>query len=271
MSYTLVTGATGFIGTHLTKQLLKEGKDVLGFGRDFANNKIFHKSYDFKVHDVRKPFPYYDVNEIYHLACPSSAEYFRKNPREIMDIILNGTMNAVKYAGYTNSRLIVASSLGASCEYLPTFRSCYDVSKKAMESYVHYATEQGLVAKTVRLPSVFGEGMSLTEDRLIPNLMNACIAGKEPPLYGNIANKRAFAHIGNVIHELRTIMKLYRTGIWGIKAQESLSIQNLSEAIQYAFEKPKEYGEFAHVHKSDFFRKIADTLEYFKEKKNVNC
>jgi nucleoside-diphosphate-sugar epimerase len=126
-----VTGATGFIGTYLVEELLKRGNIVHPISREF--NKV-------------------ECDMIYHLACPSTTEFINNNPKEIMDIILDGTRRALTIC--PTAMFINASSYGA--EYIDnTPQGAYNVAKRCMEIYLEHSVGPfGYI--NYRIPSVYG-------------------------------------------------------------------------------------------------------------------
>jgi nucleoside-diphosphate-sugar epimerase len=128
-----VTGATGFIGTHLVEELLKRGNIVHPIGRSF--NKV-------------------ECDMVYHLACPSTTEFINNNPKQIMDIILDGTRQALNIC--PGAFFVNASSYGAeSIDRSP--QGAYNVAKRCMEIYLEYSAGVfGYI--NYRIPSVYGPG-----------------------------------------------------------------------------------------------------------------
>lgn len=130
-----VTGFTGFIGTHLVEALIKRGHTVYPIDRNFEQVKC---------------------DMIYHLACPSTTEYIDRNPREVMDTIMDGTRKALAIC--PNAFFVNASSRGA--ENIGVDKSpqtAYNVAKRCMEIYMEHSAG---VASYInyRIPSVYGPG-----------------------------------------------------------------------------------------------------------------
>lgn len=128
-----VTGFTGFIGTHLVEELLRKGNIVHPIGRDF------------------KPV---ECDIVYHLACPSTTEFINKNPKEVMDIIIDGTRQALTIC--PTALFVNASSFGAdNIDRSP--QGAYNIAKRCMEIYLEYSAG---VASYInyRIPSVYGPG-----------------------------------------------------------------------------------------------------------------
>jgi nucleoside-diphosphate-sugar epimerase len=128
-----VTGATGFIGTHLVEELLKRGNVVHPIGRDFKT---------------------VDCDVVYHLACPSTTQFINDNPKEIMDIILDGTRQALRIC--PTALFVNASSFGAE-DIDQSPQGAYNVAKRCMEIYLEHSL--GIFGYiNYRIPSVYGPG-----------------------------------------------------------------------------------------------------------------
>lgn len=129
-----VTGASGFIGSQLVKRLIKNGHIVHPIGRDF--NKV-------------------QCDIVYHLACPSTTEKIVRNPRLIMDTIIDATRNAIEIC--PTALFVNASSYGAdNIDVTP--QGAYNVAKRCMEIYIEYARGP-LAYINYRLPAVYGPNM----------------------------------------------------------------------------------------------------------------
>jgi len=166
-----VTGYSGFIGKQLTEQLLKQGNIVYPIGRDFR--KI-------------------NCNVVYHLACPSTTSYIDNNPKQVMDIILDGTRAALEIC--PEALFINASSLGANDLDL-TPQGAYNIAKRCMETYLKYS---GVKYINYRLPAVYGKGMH--DDFFIKR----CVDGRAyTPKDPN--RSYAIAHISEVIDAMITL------------------------------------------------------------------
>jgi nucleoside-diphosphate-sugar epimerase len=132
-----VTGATGFIGTRLVESLVRRGHIVYPIDRSFKQ---------------------IECDMIYHLACPSSTEYMNRNPREVMDTIMDATRKALDIC--PNAFFVNASSMGAKfIEVDKSPQTAYNVAKRCMEVYLEHSAG---VASYInyRIPSVYGPGAS---------------------------------------------------------------------------------------------------------------
>jgi len=203
MKRVLVTGSTGFIGKALCQHLLDKGVKVWGMARS-KESPFDHPNYKHHAYDVREELvTYFPVDIIFHLASPATSKDFWDKPLEVAETILLGTLNVTKYAMKFGCDLFYASSYGAAeigREY--SFRDCYDVSKRAAETYVGDCPSKDLKAYIMRIPSVYGPGMPLHADKVVSNFIRSELSGNPPELKGEIAKKRTYIYIDDLIKQM---------------------------------------------------------------------
>lgn len=206
MKNVLVTGSTGFIGRALTEDLLKKGIRVCGISRS-ETSPINHPLYSHVQHDVRDPIKnLFGFDTVFHLASYSSVDSFWENPNDVAEIILTGTMNTAKFASRIGAKFFYASSYGA--EHIGSFysfRDCYDVSKRAMETYVGDYPSSRLKAYIMRIPSVYGVGMPVHENKVVSNFIRYALTEKLDGLFvfpDNDSKTRNYIEIGELIKQI---------------------------------------------------------------------
>ena len=145
----LITGFSGFIGSHLTEKLLNEGNEVIGIDNYFTGDKtnvahlLSNPNLEVIRHDVTIPYSI-ECDEIYNLACPASPVNYQKFPVQTIKTSLLGAMNALDLARRLNIRVLQASTsevYGSPTEHPQKesywgnvntvgIRSCYDSGKR---------------------------------------------------------------------------------------------------------------------------------------------
>jgi len=223
----LVTGAAGFIGSHLCDDLLKKGYNVIGLDDFCTGNKdnIKHLINDnfFKLvkHDILQPISF-QVDQIYNLACPASPDYYLFNPVKTIKASVIGTINVLEIAKQENARILQASTsevygdpekhpqkedyLGRVNTVGP--RSCYDEGKRVAESLmINYHKQYKVDIRIARIFNTYGPRMATNDGRVISNFI--CQALKDEPItiYGNGEQTRSFCYISDLITGIIKIME----------------------------------------------------------------
>ena len=111
----LVTGGTGFVGSHLCTNLLKQGHYVICLDNNFTGSMDniqhikSHPNFEFIRHDITIPI-YLEIYQIYHLACPASPSAYQQNPIKTVKTNVIGTLNALGIAKRTKARILLSST-----------------------------------------------------------------------------------------------------------------------------------------------------------------
>ena len=149
----LITGGAGFIGSHLAKQLLEKGEEVICLDNFFTGTKnniqelINYKNFELIRHDVTEPIML-EVNNIWHLACPASPIHYQFNPIKTTKTSFMGTYNMLGLAKRVGAKLLLASTSEVygdpkehpqkesyrGCVNTTGIRSCYDEGKRIGET-----------------------------------------------------------------------------------------------------------------------------------------
>lgn len=165
-----VTGYTGFIGRNLVGKLESLGHKVYKIGRDYAP---------------------VECERVYHLACPSTSKYINDNPKEVMNIILDGTRSALQIC--PKALFINASTKGVlEIDGEQTPQVSYNLAKRCMETYIK---NSGINYKNYRIPSVYG--IDMHDDMYVKR----CVDGRA--YYPNEPHKmHHISHIDEVVDAL---------------------------------------------------------------------
>src|SRR6476469_3101342 len=111
----LVTGGSGFIGSHLVRRLLSEGHQVLVVDNFYSGSRsnlkevLAHPQREIMRHDVTFPL-YIEVDEIYHLACPASPVFYQRDPVQTTKTSVMGSINMLGLAKRTKARILLSST-----------------------------------------------------------------------------------------------------------------------------------------------------------------
>lgn len=237
----LVTGGAGFIGSHLCERLLKEANvicidDFSNSHPDNVNHLLQYPDFEFINHDINQPIDlnsfdeldkfkvkFQGIQEIYHLACPTSPKDFEKLKMKSLlansSVMINTLDLAVKY----HAKYVFASSsvvYGDPTENNDTFsedfkgivdhltpRSCYDEGKRFAETCVEtYRQFYGLDAKIIRIFTTYGPRMMLREGLLIPDFTLDALSGKDLVIYGDESYSTSLCYISDVISGMVRLM-----------------------------------------------------------------
>jgi len=225
----LVTGAAGFLGSHLCEFLLAQGNYVYGIdnlvtGRE--ENLSHCKTYDkfkFINFDItQKTQSIITLDRIYNLACPASPEQYQKDPVRTITTCVAGAINMLDLATQTNARILQASTseiYGDPLEHPQTesywgnvnpigIRSCYDEGKRCAETlFFDYYRQYNTDIRVARIFNTYGPHMSKNDGRVVSNFVTQALANKNITVYGNGLRTRSFCYVDDTIKGLVALME----------------------------------------------------------------
>ncbi|KAI6781605.1 uncharacterized protein J7T54_005316 [Emericellopsis cladophorae] len=224
----LVTGGAGFLGHHLVKLLLEEGKEVVVFDNLWTgsakNVRHFeqHLGFTFVHCDIRERLPDVGhVEQIYHLACPASPDRFEESPVEILETCFQGTKNIFDLGVKCGARVLIASTSETYGDPLTSPqseqyrgnvncfgpRSCYDEGKRIAESLAYaYHHKHGLQVRVARIFNAYGPHMQLHDGRAVPNFISSAMEGHSIVVYGDGNSTRCFQYALDCVEGLHRLM-----------------------------------------------------------------
>jgi UDP-glucuronate decarboxylase len=237
----LVTGGAGFIGSHLCERLLKEAKVICV--DDFSNSDpsnishlLQYPDFEFINHDISKPFDtdqfeelnkfkikFQGIQEIYHLACPTSPKDFEDLKMQTLQANSNALFNTLDLAVKHKAKYVFASSsvvYGDATETKSVFketdigivdhlseRACYDEGKKFAETCVAtYSQVHGVDAKIARVFTTFGPRMRLFQGLLIPDFIVSAINNEDLVIYGDESISTSLCYVDDMVSGLVKLM-----------------------------------------------------------------
>jgi UDP-glucuronate decarboxylase len=226
MKRILITGFAGFIGSHLTERLLKDGNEVIGLDNYFTGSKqnvahlLSNPNLEVIRHDVTIPY-HIQCDEIYNLACPASPVAYQRFPVQTINTSLQGMIHALELTTRLNIRVLQASTsevYGDPGEHpqKETYwgnvnpvgvRSCYDESKRCAETLCMDYHRQWLTdIKIVRISNTFGPRMAENDGRVVSNFIVQALKGENLTIYGDGSQTRSFMYIDDCVEGLVKMM-----------------------------------------------------------------
>ena len=227
----LITGGAGFIGSHLCRDLLKEGHYVICLDNLFTgniNNIISlkdDKNFEFIRHDVIEPITI-EVDQIYHLACPASPIHYQYNPIKTIKTNVVGTLNMLGLAKRTKARMLFSSTsevYGDPKEHPQKetywgnvnpigIRSCYDEGKRCAETLCFdYHRQNNVDIRVVRIFNTYGPNMHPYDGRVVSNFIVQALQNKDITIYGDGKQTRSFQYVDDLIAGLKKMMHNEKT------------------------------------------------------------
>lgn len=253
MKKLLITGGSGFLGSHLTERLLKEGNNVLVVDNFFTGNKLNlahllgNPNLEIMRHDVTFPL-YVEINQIYNLACPASPIHYQYDPVQTTKTSVHGAINMLGLAKRTRARILQASTseVYGDPEVHPQpedywgrvnpigIRSCYDEGKRCAETlFFDYYRQHNLDIKVVRIFNTYGPRMHPDDGRVVSNFIMQALQGKDITIYGDGSQTRSFCYVDDLIDAMIRMMATEAgfTGPINIGNPGEFSMLELAELI----------------------------------------
>lgn len=236
MGITIITGAAGFLGSHIARRLVEAGTEVVGIdngstGRE-SNIKPFagHANFRFVLGDVTVPSTLEAladlepgrVTEIYHLASPASPVYYQAHPIATIEANTTGLRHMLELARRHGARLLYASTSEAYGdpevhpqpeEYRGNVntwgpRACYDEAKRLGEVYCYeYYRLYGTRVRVARIFNTYSAGLRNDDGRVISNFVTQALAGRDITVYGDGSQSRSFCYVDDTVAGLQLLME----------------------------------------------------------------
>ncbi len=224
----LITGAAGFLGSHLCDRFIKEGYDVVGMDNlvtgDLRNIEHLFKlrEFEFYHHDVSK-FIHVPgrIDYILHFASPASPIDYLKIPIQTLKVGALGTHNCLGLAKAKKARMLVASTSEVygdplvhpqTEEYWGNVnpvgpRGVYDEAKRFMESItMAYHTFHGVETRIIRIFNTYGPRMRLNDGRALPAFIGQALRGEDLTVFGDGSQTRSFCYVDDLVEGIYRLL-----------------------------------------------------------------
>ena len=223
----LVTGGSGFLGSHLCERLLAEGANVICIDNFFsgARRNVEHlldnNRFELIRHDVTFPL-YLEVDQIYNLACPASPIHYQRDPVQTTKTSVHGAINMLGLAKRVRATILQASTSEVygdpsvhpqTEEYWGNVnpigpRSCYDEGKRCAETlFFDYRRQHNLSIKVARIFNTYGPRMHPNDGRVVSNFIVQALLGRDITIYGAGSQTRSFCYVDDLIEGFIRLMK----------------------------------------------------------------
>ena len=254
MNSILISGAAGFIGSHLCDFFLKKQFKVIAIDNFMTgsmkniNHNLKNKNFSFIEHDICNPIEIKNkLDYILHFASPASPIDYLNNPIKTLRIGSTGTENMLNLAVKNNCTILVASTseiYGDPLEHPQEEsyfgnvnpigpRGVYDEAKRYLEALtIAYKNVKGLDVRIVRIFNTYGPRMRKNDGRAIPNFINQALNKKNITVYGNGEQTRSFCYIDDTVDGIyKLLLSNYKLPV-NIGNPREYSINNLVMVIK---------------------------------------
>ncbi len=262
----LVTGGAGFIGSHLCDYLIKDSKVICidnfisGSERNI-DHLLQHPDFQFIKHNINEPIDlntlpelekfqvaFQGIQEIYHLASPSSPLDFDKHKIETVVTNSVGTKNILDLAVKYNAKFLLASSsvvYGPKNDQVKRFsetfegvvdhlspRACYDEGKRFSETITRtYGQFYNLDTKIARIFRTYGPRMELNSGQMLPDFVFNALDGQDLVIYGDESFSSSLCHVSDIVEGMVKMMKSGEAGPINIGSELEYRITDVAKKV----------------------------------------
>jgi UDP-glucuronate decarboxylase len=222
----LVTGGAGFLGSHICERLVEQGHDVICLDNFFTSQKsnvehlLGKRNFELVRHDVVHPM-WYEVDEIYNMACPAAPGHYQYNPIKTMKTSVMGAINVLGMAKRCKAKVLQAStseiygdpevhpqpeSYKGSVNTLGP-RACYDEGKRAAETlFMDYHRMNKVNIRIVRIFNTYGPRMHPYDGRVVSNFIRQALRGEDITIFGDGSQTRSFCYRDDLVEGIIRLM-----------------------------------------------------------------
>jgi UDP-glucuronate decarboxylase len=224
----LLTGAAGFLGSHISRKLIDNNHEVIGLD-DLSTGSIknieqliHHPKYSFVEHDVRIPYQA-KVDAILNFACPASPLNYQKDPVQTIETNFLGMINLLHLANETGAKIIQASTSEIYGDPIQSpqkesywgnvnpigIRSCYDEGKRAAETLCFdYRRQYNLDTRVIRIFNTYGPNMAISDGRVVSNFIVQALRNEPINIYGDGKQTRSFCYVSDLVEGIYKLLEL---------------------------------------------------------------
>ena len=247
----LVTGAGGFLGSHLCDRLLAEGHEVLAVDNFFTGAKtnlkhlLDNPNFELLRHDITFPL-YIECDYIYNLASPASPIHYQRDPVQTMKTNVLGALNMLGLAKSLRVPIFQASTseVYGNPEVHPQSedywgnvnpigtRACYDEGKRAAETlFFDYHRQHGVEISVARLFNTYGPRMATGDGRVVSNFILQALNNEPITIYGDGEQSRSFCYVDDLIDGFMTLTSQKITGPTNLGNPNEFTMLELAEKV----------------------------------------
>ncbi len=223
----LVTGGSGFLGSHLCEFLLAQGHDVLCVDNFYTGSKrniahlLANPLFELLRHDVTSPL-YVEVDAIYNFACPASPVHYQLDPVQTTKTSVIGAINMLSLAQSLKAKIFQASTsevYGDPAVHPQVegyhgnvntigIRSCYTEGKRCAETlFMDYRRQHNLDIKIARIFNTYGPRMQPNDGRVVSNFIMHALTGRPITMFGDGQQTRSFCYVDDLIDGVDRLMR----------------------------------------------------------------
>ncbi len=224
----VVSGAAGFVPSHMCDRLLAEGYKVIGLDNFLtgAERNIEHlrgnQRFEFRFQDVTAPFEIEGgVDFVLHMASPASPKDYLEYPIETLDVGSIGTRRMLELAESKGAKFLVTSTSETYGDpsvhpQVETYwgnvnpvgpRSCYDESKRFAEALtMAYHRSRGVKTSIARIFNTYGPRMKLNDGRVVPSFVDSALQNKPITIFGDGSQTRSFCYVSDLVDGLYRLL-----------------------------------------------------------------
>ncbi len=248
----VVSGGAGFIGSHLTEELLKQGHSVVVIDNFITGSRknLEHlpgEKLSIIEHDITKPIYLAEkIDRLYHLASPASPIDYQKLPIQTLKVGALGTHNMLGMAKAHGARLLLASTseVYGDPEIHPqkeTYwgnvnpvgpRGCYDESKRFAEAIVvAYRDYHKVDTRIIRIFNTYGPRMRLNDGRVVPAFISQILNGEDLSIFGDGSQTRSFCYVSDLVRGMMGVMEQADQNPINLGNPAEITIRQFAEKI----------------------------------------